>query len=107
MKKSEKTIAKQNARRGRLARLGGEAMRAAHLPETTAGGFPRVTLLADLHAEIENHMGVLELAERVIRLKTAIGILRIEGERLEIRSAERESMLIDGKIVSVCFEIPQ
>lgn len=61
-------------------------------------------MLADRHIEIENHCGVLEIGSDAVRLKTSLGVLRIEGDALKIRCAESLSMLIDGKISSVCYE---
>ena len=79
-------------------------MRAMDLPEGTAPRFPCFRLLGDAHLEVENHKGVLEFGDSLVRLYTEIGILRVTGERLEIRNADRESVLIDGVIASVEYE---
>lgn len=103
MNKKEQTVNK-DARKAEAARRNGEALRALALPEVQSIKYPCVTLLADRHLEVENHLGVLEIGCDTVRLKTALGILRIEGEALEIRRAEMLSVLIDGKIRSICYE---
>ena len=86
------------------ARRRGAIMRLSGLPESTASDFPCVSLLADKHLELENHLGILEFGERLIRIHTAIGIFRVEGDSLEIRNAERSSLLIEGIIQSISYE---
>lgn len=90
--------------RAAKTRRSGEVMRGLSLPETTAGGFPCVKLIGDAHVEVENHRGILELSRNVIRLYTSLGILRIAGEGLEIRNADRNGVLIDGRICLVEYE---
>lgn len=84
--------------------MAGELMRLTRLPESTAKAFPCAALLADAHLELENHLGILEFGEKLIRIHTAIGIFRVEGEGLEIRNAEQSKLLIDGKIRSIGYE---
>lgn len=103
MSRKEHTI-KKAERSAASARWGGEALRAAALPEAQSPNYPCITLLADRHLEVENHCGVLEIGCYAVRLKTAIGILRIEGNALEIRCAEKTCVLIDGCIRGVCYE---
>ena len=103
MKRTEHNINK-GAKAAASARRGGEAFRAAALPEAQAPRYPCITLLADMHIEIENHCGVLEIGDDTVRIKTALGVLRIAGKALKIRCAESSSMLIDGCIDSVCYE---
>lgn len=103
MKRTEHNI-NRDAKTAALARRGGEAFRAVSLPEAQSPRYPCVTLLADMHVEIENHCGVLEIGDNTVRIKTALGVLRVAGKALKIRCAESSSMLIDGCIDSVCYE---
>ena len=91
-------------KRGKSARRRGELLRSFSLPESTSGSFPCVKLIGDAHIEIENHKGILELTQNLIRLHTVLGILRISGSGLEIRNADRECLLIDGCICGVVYE---
>lgn len=89
--------AKSTRRRGKLLRI-------LSLPESTSENFPCIRMIGDAHVEIENHKGVLELTRTVIRLHTCLGILRISGNKLEVRNADRECLLIDGCICSIEYE---
>ena len=98
---------KEEKRRKRAegrAKRAGELYRSLDLPETIARGLPCIRLFGDAHLEIENYTGVLELRDALIRVYTAIGILRISGKNLQIRDADRENMLIDGRIIAVEYE---
>ncbi len=79
-------------------------MQKADVHESAAEGFPCIELYADSRAYVENHIGVIEFGESIVRLKTALGILRFEGAGLRIRNAEPKCMLIDGQIASITFE---
>ncbi len=54
--------------------------------------------------EVENHGGVLEFTNECIRLYSKLGILRIEGKKLDIRLADSESVIVDGSIDSISYE---
>lgn len=75
------------------------------LPEDSTGAVPCLRMMGRDHLLVENHRGVLEFGSRTVRLYTSIGILKISGEMLSIRLADRESVVCDGKIDCIEFEI--
>ncbi|MBR4434658.1 MAG: YabP/YqfC family sporulation protein [Clostridia bacterium] len=85
-------------------RRGAAVFRALDLPENAYTRQPCVHLCGDSRINIENHIGVLEVGETIIRLYTELGILRIEGMGLEIRGADGANVLIDGNIRALCYE---
>ena len=48
--------------------------------------------------------GVFECTESLIRLRTAYGIVRIEGENLSLGELRSERAVINGRVKSVAFE---
>ena len=65
---------------------------------------PCIRLTGKNHAEIENHKGVLEFGSSLIRIYTTLGILKLSGEDLEMRLADRETLVCDGKIRMIEYE---
>ena len=65
---------------------------------------PCIRLTGKTHAEIENHRGVLEFGSSIIRIYTVLGIVKLTGEGLEMRLADRETLVCDGKIRMIEYE---
>lgn len=74
------------------------------MPEESSGSVPCIRLLGRKRVSVENHRGVLELSDELIRIYTEPGILRIEGKELYIESIEREWLVCKGKIDAVGYE---
>ena len=64
----------------------------------------KICIIADSFASIENYKGVFECTESLIRLRTAYGIVRIEGENLSLGELRSERAVINGRVKSVAFE---
>lgn len=74
------------------------------LPEDVAFDVPRVTLVGGDSALIEYHRGIFEYSDETVRLNTGAGLLRIDGEMLELRELSEERLFICGAITSVSYE---
>lgn len=102
-----KEIRKKRAREAAscdAVRRGGEVYRALDLPEKAYSRFPCAEIAGDSQIYVENHCGVLEVGCEKVRLYTELGIMRIEGSGLNIRNADKKSVLIDGRIDAVYYE---
>ena len=66
--------------------------------------YGKICIIADSFASIENYKGVFECTESLIRLRTAYGIVRIEGENLSLGELRSERAVINGRVKSVAFE---
>ena len=75
------------------------------LPEEASGAEPCVRLFGTSSLYVENHRGVLELGRKTLRLYTSVGVLRITGEELDVKLADRETVSCTGFIKSVEYEI--
>ena len=75
------------------------------LPEEASGSEPCIRLLGTGSLSVENHKGVLELGRKTVRLYTTLGVLRITGEELDVKLADRETVNLTGLIKSVEYEI--
>lgn len=65
---------------------------------------PCIRLTGRSHIEIEKHKGVLEFGSETVRVYTALGIVKLTGEGLKIRLADRETVVCDGKIRIIEYE---
>ena len=71
-------------------------------PEAVLGTFG-VRIVSDCYARIENHNGILELKEDIVRLRLPDGEFRLTGENLTVKLMEGNSMNIRGKISTAQF----
>ncbi|HIT68370.1 MAG TPA: sporulation protein YqfC [Candidatus Aphodomonas merdavium] len=84
--------------RERLAR---RAVKAAGLPQDVMLGMPRIVLCGDSQMLLENHRGIVEYAQDRLRVRTALGVLTVEGENLTLCAMGQEDLQVTGTIRSV------
>ena len=70
-------------------------------PKEVLLNLPKLTLIGDTQATLENHRGIIEYIPERIRINTSIGIFKICGENLMINSIMTEIIVITGKIASI------
>lgn len=76
---------------------------ALDLPPEIILGIPKITVLAECEATIQNHRGIVEYTEELISANTSSGIVSIRGSNLVIKSITDEEIRIEGRVVG--FEI--
>lgn len=74
------------------------------LPKDIVLDLPKITLIGNLQLYIENHKGIIEYSKQRIRINTNIGILRIIGKDLTIRTIVTEEIIVVGEIEIVEFQ---
>lgn len=65
---------------------------------------PRVTLKGREEAAVEGHSGLFSYETDCVRVRTAMGILRIEGEALTIGYLGTEDLLVRGRVDRITVE---
>jgi sporulation protein YqfC len=73
------------------------------LPQDVVFDLPRITLIGNMQAYIENHRGVLHFSSDRLRLKLSKGQLEIIGNELVIRAILTEEVFIEGHIADVKY----
>lgn len=68
------------------------------LPIDIAMDLPKIVILGDKVASVSNHRGIIEYTDKMIRINSKIGIIKITGEELEIKNILSEEILIEGEI---------
>ncbi|MBQ4347465.1 MAG: sporulation protein YqfC [Firmicutes bacterium] len=72
--------------------------RSLELPTEAVLNLPLVTLTGFTELCIENHRGIIEYTDSVLRVNTAQGALRIEGRALILHSLTSEALTVTGRI---------
>lgn len=74
---------------------------AAELPYELVLNLPKITVVGDIQAAIENHKGIVEYENNVIRINSSIGMIKITGNNLTIKNIMAEEIIINGSIEMV------
>lgn len=90
----------RNSRKKKVSKIN----RLLEIPQEVSSNIPKVTIVAFEQMLIENYKAILEYQEFYIRLSTSIGILNINGFKLNLKEMTNDDLLITGKIDSVDFE---
>lgn len=90
-------------RKGRFKKKCERAMYMLDLPPEAVLGTFGVRIISDCYARIENHKGILELKEDIVRLRLTEGEFRLTGENLTVELMEGNSMNIRGRISATQF----
>ncbi len=88
----------------RKIKLGRRVVEALDLPQETVSGRPKLTLQGRELILVENHKGIFECGESVVRLHTSCGILRVAGEGLTLLELSAERLYVTGLLCSVEYE---
>ena len=91
-------MAKNNS--SRLRRI----LRALDLPEESDARVPKFTMLGSSDLLVENHSGILQYSEELVRLMTPEGVVRILGESLELTEFGGERVYLRGRILGWAYE---
>ncbi len=90
-------------KKGRLRRKCERAMYILDLPPEAVLGTFGLKIISDCYARVENHQGILELKEELVRLKMPDGEFRLNGEKLTVELMEGNNMNIRGIIHTAEF----
>lgn len=71
---------------------------ALELPKDIVMDVAKITLIGNNQVSIENHKGIIEYSDDVIRVNTGCGILSMEGSHLCIKTILPEEITITGEI---------
>jgi sporulation protein YqfC len=68
------------------------------LPKEVVLDVPNIKIKGDSEVFIENHKGIIEYSKDILRLNSVLGIIKINGDNLQIKEINQEDMLILGNI---------
>ena len=76
-----------------------QAIEALDLPGELILGIPCISVVGDREATVENYNGIIEYDEKKVILSTSLGIFRIKGENLSIKSITDEDVTLSGRVL--------
>ncbi len=79
------------------------AIEAFDMPKDLMLNLPKINIVGDKEAYIENYKSVLAYNEDAVKLKMQHKNIEIKGRRLQIRTITDEDILISGEITSIEF----
>ncbi len=71
------------------------------LPGEVVGGMPRVEIIGDRQLRVENHRGILAYGPEEIHISGGKMIVKVRGNRLELRAMSGLELLITGELSGV------
>ncbi len=74
------------------------------LPKDVLLNLPKITVVGKEEISIENHKGIEVFEKEFIKVKTNIGIVKVEGENFEILYIASETIVLSGKFKSISYE---
>jgi len=72
-------------------------------PSVMAGGV-NLQIYTNIGCTVENYDGILNYTSELLRLETAVGVVRMEGEDFVIREMDEDTLKVTGRIFSVVYE---
>ena len=76
---------------------------AMELPKESILNLPLLTMLGREELFIENYKGIIEYSDETVRISTGIGVLKIEGRGLFLKSILPESITLMGTFTAVQY----
>jgi sporulation protein YqfC len=66
-------------------------------------GEPLVEVLGNSRVLIENHRGILEYNQQIIRIRVNFGEIRICGDHIRLANMNRPQLVVCGQISQICL----
>ena len=71
------------------------------LPYDVSLNIPKIVLLGDKQAYIENYLALVEYKAETLKLKYSSGLIEISGSGFEINAIGEGNIIVSGKISAV------
>ena len=74
------------------------------IPVEVTTNIPKITLIGFNQLMIENYTGVIEYEEYLVKINSSIGIIIIEGNKMNLNQINENDVLISGAISKIYLE---
>lgn len=78
--------------------LGVKLAQFLEIPMDTAVDWPKIVMNANRNIIIQNHRGVIEYDQTLVRINTKLGEIKISGNNLALLSALKDEIIVEGRI---------
>ena len=90
-------MVKIKKRRNKLERI-------LEMPIEVTTSNPKITILGFSELLIENFKGIIEYEDYLIKINTFIGIVIIQGDKLNLNQITENDVSVNGEIEKIYFE---
>ncbi len=74
---------------------------ALELPKDLIMDLPKIVMIGNIQMNISNHKGIIEYTREVLRVNSSIGIIKISGSDMELKTILSEEIIVKGNIEKV------
>lgn len=74
------------------------------IPVEVTTNIPKITLIGFNQLVIENYTGVIEYEEHLVKINSSIGIIIIEGNKMNLNQINENDVLISGVLSKIYLE---
>ena len=74
------------------------------IPVEVTTNIPKITLIGFNQLMIENYTGVIEYEEYLVKINSSIGIIIIEGNKINLNQINENDVLISGVLSKIYLE---
>lgn len=74
------------------------------LPIEVTTNIPKITITGFDQIMIENYMGIIEYEEYLVKINTSIGIIIMEGNKMNLNQINENDILISGEVSKLYLE---
>ncbi len=74
---------------------------AVDIPKEAVSNLPFITMVGNEEVVIENYRAVLDYKPQYIKINTKLGVIKIEGDNIDIKFIRKNEISIVGQIRSV------
>lgn len=74
------------------------------MPSDIMLDLPKLILIGQKELWLENHRGIIEYSQTVIRVNSTVGQITIKGNGLMLKNLKTDQMMVEGTISAVSIE---
>lgn len=74
---------------------------ALELPKDVVLDLPKIIITGNIQLNISNHKGIIEYTQETLRINSSIGIVKISGYNMELKTILSEEIIVTGFIEKV------
>lgn len=71
------------------------------LPKDVVLDLPKIIMIGNIQVNISNHKGIIEYTQETLRVNSTIGVIKISGSKMELKTILSEEIIVIGFIEKV------
>ncbi|GFN34703.1 sporulation protein YqfC [Tepidimicrobium xylanilyticum] len=87
--------------KNRIENLKYNISEALEFPKDVVMDLPKITVIGNIQVNISNHKGIVEYTQETLRVNSSIGLIRITGTDMELKTILSEEIIVKGNIEGI------